>query len=65
MYNNFLFVHASIFKGILKMSPNHYHKIIVIPKFGVCFTIVWLVFDGLCYIFFFYVDYGHVSDNWK
>ena len=34
------------------MSPNHYHKIIV-PKFGVCFTIVWLVFDGLCYIFFF------------
>ena len=29
------------------MSPNHYHKIIVLPKFGVCFTIGRLVFDGL------------------
>ena len=35
------------------MSPNHYHKIIVVLKFGVCFTIGRLVFDGLCYIFFF------------
>ena len=25
------------------MSPNHYHKIIVVPKFGVCFTIGRLV----------------------
>ena len=35
------------------MSPNHYHKIIVVPKFGVCFTIGRLVCEGLCYIFFF------------
>ena len=39
------------------MSPNHYHKIIVVPKFGVCFTIGRLVFDSLCYIFFFHGDY--------
>ena len=37
------------------MSPYHYHKIIVIRKFGVCFTIV-LLSVGLCltaYVTFF------------
>ena len=51
MYNNFLFVCACVDYGYLKNV--RYRKIMVVSKFGACFTISRLVIDGFCYIFFF------------
>ena len=51
VYNNFICLLMHQYLRYMRISP--YCKIMVVSKFGACFTIGKLVIDNFCYIFCF------------